>query len=97
MLTENPKVVPPTLDVPEGARGLDTRDQLKTRSIRLSRLLARMDDTTFALGSDAMSVATQGYALLKVVGRAEGLHEFRQELGSRFVRSRAAKQEKRAA
>ena len=88
VLTENPQVVPPTLNVAEAVRDLNTRDQLKARAIRLSQLLSRMDDTAFALGGDAMRVATRGYSLLKVVGRSEGLDGFRRELGGRFARSR---------
>lgn len=57
-----------------------------------------MDDTAFLLGSDAMNVATKGYSLLAVVGRAEGLGGFRKELGTRFAKTRrAANEEKNAA
>ncbi len=98
ILSENPQVVPPNLDVAEAQRDLAARDRLKPRSIRLSRLLSKMDDTEFALGADAMQVATQGYGLLKMVGRSEGLNEFRKELGARFTKTRrAANQEKNAA
>ncbi len=44
-----------------------------------------------------MQVATQGYALLKVVGRSEGLHDFRKELGTRFSKTRRAANEEKAA
>ncbi|GAB3727428.1 hypothetical protein GCM10028794_00010 [Silanimonas algicola] len=41
-----------------------------------------------ALGSDVMDVALEGYALIKVSGRAQGLDELRRELGLRFAKSR---------
>lgn len=91
VMTENPQVVPATLDVAEAVRDLSARDQLKARAIRLTQLLSRMEDTAFVLGGDAMRVATRGYSVLKVVGRSEGLDGFRRELGSRFAKPRAAK------
>lgn len=98
VLSENPQVVPPNLDVAEALRDLDARDRLKPRAIRLARLVSKMEDTDFALGSDAMQVATQGYALLKVVGRSEGLSDLRKNLSVRFSKSRrAANEEKNAA
>ena len=45
-----------------------------------------------------MHAATRGYTLLKVIGRAEGLEEFRKELSVRFAKPRrATNQEKKAA
>ena len=56
------------------------------------------NDTDFALGSDAMAVAVQGYGLLKQVGRSEGLEPMRKALGSRFRKSRrSAAEEKKVA
>ena len=40
-----------------------------------------------ALGSDLMSVALEGYGLLKVSGRSEALRNVRKALSARFVRS----------
>lgn len=85
---ENPQVVPPNLDVADAVQDLKTLDQLRPRAIRLSRLMSRLADTDFALGSDVMQTATQGYALLKVVGRAQGLDEVRKDLGARFIKRR---------
>ena len=98
MLTENPQIIPPNLDVAEAVADLEARDKLRPRLIRLSRLLERGQDTEFALGSDAMSVAVQGYGLLKLVGRSEGLDAMRKTLGTRFSKSRrATPEEKKAA
>lgn len=78
------------MDVADAVNDLKTLDQLRPRAIRLSRLMSRLSDTDFALGSDVMHTATQGYALLKVVGRAQGLEEIRKDLGARFVKRRRA-------
>lgn len=97
VLGENPQLIPATINVAEAQRDLLVRDQLRQRSVRLSQLMSRLDDTDFALGSDAMQVATQGYALLKVVGKSQGLDEVRKDLGTRFVKRRSAPEEKKAA
>lgn len=98
MLSENPQIIPPNLNVAEAVADLAARDRLRPRLIRLSRLLARGNDTDFALGSDAMAVAVQGYGLLKLVGRSEGLEPMRKALGSRFSKSRrSAAEEKKVA
>ena len=68
--------------------GPETLDQLRPRAIRLSRLMSRLADTDFALGSDVRQTATLGYALLKVVGRAQGIDEVRKDLGTRFSKRR---------
>ncbi len=62
-------------------------EQLRPRRVRLSRLSERASDTDIALGSDVMSVALQGYSLLKLTDRVEGLEPLRHELGNRFARS----------
>lgn len=98
VLSENPQVVPPNVDVADALRDLSMRDALRPRSIRLARLMSRMEDTDYALGTDAMTVATQGYGLLKLVGKTEGLDAARKDLGSRFAkRRRASAEEKQAA
>ncbi|MBK9657364.1 MAG: hypothetical protein IPO66_18730 [Rhodanobacteraceae bacterium] len=98
MLTENPQLVPPNLDVAEAVADLKARDVLRPRLMRLTRLLQRGNDTDFALGSDAMAVATRGYSLVKMVSDREGLTEIHRDLGSRFSKSRrVVPEEKKAA
>lgn len=97
VLSENPQLVPPSLEVAEAQRDMATLDQLRQRAVRLSRLMSRLEDTNFALGSDVMQVATQGYALLKVVGKAQGLEEVRKELAVRFIKRRKAPAEEKKA
>ena len=97
-LAENPQILPPTLDVTGAKRDLLARDQLRSRLMRIEILLQKGNDTAMALGSDAFSVATQGYGLLKLIGRANGLEPLRRDLGSRFAKSpRAKPEEKKAA
>lgn len=88
MLSANPQLVPPNVDVGDALRDLQTRDLLRPRALRLSQLMSRLEDTDYTLGSDAMSVATQGYGLLKLVGKTEGLDEVRKDLGARFAKRR---------
>jgi hypothetical protein len=87
VLEQNPQVVTPTLGLPEAQADLAALDGLRPRLRRLKLLATRGDDTQLALGADVMSAALEGYALLKVSGRALGLEDQRRELGSRFERS----------
>ncbi len=98
MLADNPQIIPPNIDVADAVNDLQSRDRLLPRLGRLERLLQRGNDTAMALGGDAMSVAMQGYGLLKLVGRSEGLDVLRRDLGNRFSKSRrAGAEEKKAA
>ena len=87
VLEQNPQIVPPNVPVTDAMADLNAIDQLRPRMVRLSRLSERASDTDFALGSDVMSVALQGYGLLKFTGRSEGLVSLRKDLGERFARS----------
>jgi hypothetical protein len=86
ILQQNPQIVPPNVPLAEAIADLATLEQLLPRLIRLSRLSERASDTETALGSDVMTVALQGYSLLKLTGRAEGLEPLRQELSGRFTK-----------
>jgi hypothetical protein len=86
LLGQNPQVVNPGLGLPEAELDLATLDALRPRMQRLARLSARASDTEVALGSDIMSTALQGYALLKVSGRNQSLEGLRASLGSRFAK-----------
>lgn len=87
VLKQNPQVVPPSVNVAEAQSDLAALDQLRPLLQRLLRLAERASDTEIALGSDAMNVALQGYALLKVAGKNQGLEGLRRELGSRFAKT----------
>ena len=88
LLRLNLQVVPPALNLADAEADLLARDQLRVRLQRLQRLVERAVDTEAALGSDVMDCALQGYQLLKVAGKNQGLEGLRKELGVRFARSR---------
>ena len=86
VLAQNPQIVPPSIKLADAQADLAALDRLRPRLQRLTRLAERGSDTEIALGSDVMNVALQGYALLKVAGRNQGLEGLRRELGSRFAK-----------
>jgi hypothetical protein len=87
VLEQNPQIVPANVPVADAIADLTAQEQLRPRMIRLSRLSERASDTDVALGSDVMTVALQGYSLLKLTGRTEGLDPLRKELSVRFAKS----------
>lgn len=87
VLAQNPQLVPPGLDLIDAQRDLNHLDALRSRTARLRQLLGRVDDTEMALGSDVMSAALEGYALLKLLGKGAGLDALRQDMSARFNRT----------
>ncbi|HSU66175.1 MAG TPA: hypothetical protein VLJ39_04870 [Tepidisphaeraceae bacterium] len=87
VLEQNPQIVPASVPVADAVAGLNALEALRPRMIRLARLSERATDTDIALGSDVMAVALQGYSLLKVSGRSQGLEGLRNELGVRFSKT----------
>ena len=87
VLEQNPQIVPPNVSWANAVADLTAIDVLRPIMVRLSRLTDRAADTELALGSDVMSVALQGYRLLKLTGRSEGLETLRQQLGERFAKT----------
>ncbi len=88
VLTNNPQIVPPSLGLAEAQQDVAALDALRPRLQRMKRLVERGEDTETALGSDIMSTALEGYGLLKVSGKNQGLDGLRQELSSRFAKGR---------
>jgi hypothetical protein len=86
LLDQNRQVVPPSVELDGVLSDLVTLDQLRPRLQRLQRLSERAADTESALGNDVMVASLQGYALLKVVGKNQGLEALCRGLGSRFAR-----------
>lgn len=84
VLGQNPQIVPPSLGLAEAQADLVALDQLRPRMARLTQLLERMSDSETALGSDIIAAALQGYALLKVAGKNQGLESTRLGLAERF-------------
>lgn len=90
VLAANTQIVPPNLGLAEAQADLAALDALRPRVLQLQQLAERAEDTVLALGSDVMSVALEGYGLLKVSGRNEALKAARKSLSVRFGRSTRA-------
>jgi hypothetical protein len=88
--TQNPEVLPRNFDVLAFQRDLTLLDALRPRLQRLERLNEKLDDTAIIVGSDLMTNALEGYAVLKVAGKGAGLDGLRQMLSARFNRSKPA-------
>jgi hypothetical protein len=93
VLGQNPQIVPASLDLAGAQADLLALDQLGPLLDRLQQLAERGRDTEMALGSDVMDVALEGYALLKVSGRQQGLDGLRRELGTRWAKARRGEPE----
>jgi hypothetical protein len=83
---ENLQILPANFDLPAYRRDLVLLDALRPRLARLSKLSQRGEDTRMAVSSDLMSNALEGYAVLKVTGKGQGLDELRKMLATRFAR-----------
>ena len=89
-LAQNPQVVPASIGLAGAQADLAALDALRPRFQRLQKLAERADASDAALGSDIMSLALEGYALLKVAGKNAGLEGLRKDLSSRFHRQAKA-------
>ena len=87
VLAANPQIVPPNLGLAEAQADLSALDAPRPRLLQLQQLLERAEDTETALGSDILSVALEGYGLLKVSGKNEALKNAREALSARFAKS----------
>ena len=90
VLAQNPQIVPPSLQLADAQADLLALDRLRPVLDRLQKLAERGSDTEIALGSDVMDVALEGYGLLKVSGKNQGLDGLRKELSSRWSKTRRA-------
>lgn len=88
VLEQNPKIVPPSMDLATAQADLAAYDRLRPLLERLQRLASRLDDTVTALGSDTMDFALEGYGQIKLAGGAQGLDELRRELSGRWQKTR---------
>ena len=90
VLAQNPQIVPPSLHVADAQADLLALDRLRPVLDRLQKLAERGSDTEIALGSDVMDAALEGYRLLKISGKNQGLDGLRKELSSRWAKTRRA-------
>lgn len=86
LLGQNPQLVPASVPLADSRQLLEALDELRPRMQRLQRLGERIVDTDTAVGAAVMQTALQGYALLKVSGRSQGLEALRESVGVRFAR-----------
>ena len=84
---ENPGVLPRNFDLEAFQRDLSALDALRPRLQRITRIRERIAGAEVALGSDLMNGALEGYAVLKVSGKGEGMEALRKLLAQRFNRS----------
>jgi hypothetical protein len=97
LLGQNPQLVPESVRLADSRQLLAALDELRPRMQRLQRLGERIADTDTAVGSAVMQTALQGYALLKVTGRNQGLEALRESVGERFARKPRSTPEAKAA
>ena len=90
VLAQNPQIVPRSLQLADAQADLLALDRLRPVLDRLQKLAERGNDTEIALGSDVMDVALEGYGLLKVSGKNQGLDGLRKELSTRWSKTRRA-------
>lgn len=84
VMEENIGLMPRDFDLGEVRRDLAAHDALNDRIIVITKLLERMRDAEMALGSDVMVASLEGYAVLKAVGKGEGVQALKRMLGKRF-------------
>lgn len=84
VMAQNPQIVTPSLGLAGAQADLLALDQLRPRSSRFKRLTERMADTETLLGSDVIAAALEGYGMLKVAGKSQGLNALQSGLSERF-------------
>lgn len=88
LLANHPDIVPASVNLRGALAAVAMLDALRPRLMQLREVVERGNDTEMALGADIMSVALEGYALLKVSGKSAGLKGARKELSARFAKTR---------
>ena len=73
VLEQNQDVIPASFDLEKMQGDLVVIDALDRQILRLKEIIAKMGDTRIALGSEIMTAASDGYALMTMFGKAEGL------------------------
>ncbi len=86
LLDQNRQLVPQSMGLTDVQQSLDALDWMRPRMQRLIRLGERLSNTDTVVGATIMQASLQGYALLKVTGRHQGLEGLRETLGARFSR-----------
>ncbi len=87
-IAQNLHLLPRGIDIDAAFADLEARDNLIPILTAVQQLLADVDDTVAALGSDVMVVANQSYGVIKGAGGDAGLDEAAKELGMRYRKTR---------
>ena len=90
LLGKNRNLVPEGYDLDVALADVAALDVLRPMLAELLQLAERVQDTEMALRSDIMVASVEGFGLLKLLGRLQGLDGQLKELASRFRRSRKA-------
>lgn len=80
VLAQNGDILPPSFQAAEMQADLTAFDALRPRLLRLQEVVAKMEDTRIALGSDILMASLEGYSLMKMFGKGEGLEALRQAM-----------------
>lgn len=86
LMTQNPNILPPVFDLAEVRRDMASLEALRPLFTRLRVLMEKADDTETALGSDVLSASLEGYGLLQISGKGQGLDALREAMSARFAR-----------
>lgn len=84
--TQNPDFLPRSFDLEEMRKDVQLAEALYPIVVALSQLQELLDDTTLAVGSEAMAAALQVYSYAKVSGQGAGMEGLVEEMGQRFAR-----------
>ena len=90
ILDQNRQALPPGFDLEELKRDFAAFDALRPRLNRLEALAAKCADTQVALGSDILAACYDGYALLKVFGKADNVTPLQETMRSNVRRKSPA-------
>lgn len=85
VMEENAALIPRGFDMAEMRQDLATHDALYARVLKLTQLLEQARNAEIALGSDVMVAALEGYAVLKAVGKGDGVESLKKLLSKRFA------------
>jgi hypothetical protein len=89
LLGKNRKLVPEGYDLDGALADVEALDVLRPMLAELLQLAERMQDTEMALRSDIMVASVEGFSLLKLLGKLQGLDGQLKELATRFRRGRS--------
>ena len=90
VLDQNLAVIPPSVDFKGLKEDFADLDALRPRLLRLRELVSQIENVKDALGCDILGTSLEGYGLMKMFGKSEGLESLRQAISLR-TRGRSRK------